>query len=315
MATFGGMRAARRLQALFVSGLFLLAGGAAAAAPQTVPPNVAIAWDAKKDSNPKTYVAGDLRITMASDKPEEGSNPAPTLTVLSSRFGRAVLTGENGFPDPAAQFSVVKLDPKADGPAVILTTYSGGAHCCTSILILDPMAGGWSKINGGEWNGGPALPPKDLDGDGTPDFLLDDENFLYAFACYACGYAPPKILDVIGGVWTDVSTAPRFAGVYEKDARRLKSGCAENGGQNGLCAAFVADEARLGRLDAAWAYMLAHYNKTDDWTLPTGCRVARGRRACPKDQVIVYKTYPEALRAFLIDTGYVAANDTAAAPH
>ena len=288
-----------------------------AAAPAPAHQGKAIAWDAKKDGDPKTYAVGGLRLTFASAKPaEEGDLPAPTLTIASPRFGKIAFTGQAGFENPQAQAAVVaRLDPKADGPAVVYTDYSGGAHCCTDITIFEPIGGRWRKINAGEWNGGPALPPKDLDGDGLADFFLDDENFLYAFACYACGAAPPKIMDVIGGVWTDVSTAPRFARVFEADAARLKDGCAGDGGQNGLCAAYAADMARLGRFTEGWTYVLAHYDRNDDWSWPDGCRVPRGHRACPKDQVIKYKTYPEALKAFLVGTGYITAAEAAAAPH
>ena len=44
---------------------------------------------------------------------------------------------------------------------------------------------------------------RDLDGDGLAELRLKDDRFLYAYECYACSYAPPLILSVLGlsGAW------------------------------------------------------------------------------------------------------------------
>jgi len=53
---------------------------------------------------------------------------------------------------------------------------------------------------------------------------------------------------------------------FRRDEAEMKKDCSggPGGGQNGSCAAYVAVAARAGDFAAAWAYMLAHYDKKDD---------------------------------------------------
>jgi hypothetical protein len=76
---------------------------------------------------------------------------------------------------------------------------------------------------------------------------------------------------------------------------------------NGACPAFVAAAARVGKLDEAWQQMLTAYDATVDWQLPTGCWIS-AEGGCPPDQQIVYKSYPEALQAFLVKYDYIPKN-------
>jgi hypothetical protein len=94
-----------------------------------------------------------------------------------------------------------------------------------------------------------------------------------------------------------------YRAVYEKDLAETKSDCQNH--QNGACAAFVADAARLGRFEEAWSIMLRNYNQSDTWELPSDCDVELKSGECPKGHEHKYDNYPAALRAFLARYGYI----------
>jgi hypothetical protein len=82
-----------------------------------------------------------------------------------------------------------------------------------------------------------------------------------------------------------------------------KEGC--GGGENAVCAGYVADGVRLGRFDEAWAFMLAHYNRKDDWDYPKRCTARIVEFQC-KGMEIMPADFPQSLKWFLEDNGYIA---------
>jgi hypothetical protein len=76
-------------------------------------------------------------------------------------------------------------------------------------------------------------------------------------------------------------------------------------GSNSACAAFVADAARVGRLEWAWSVMLQSYDRQASWPLPSGC--AAEAATCPAGQARRFSGYPAALEDFLRRSGYVRA--------
>ncbi len=70
----------------------------------------------------------------------------------------------------------------------------------------------------------------------------------------------------------------------------------------------MATEARLGAVEDAWAEMLRRYERSSDWGL-SECRAgftAEGRCRAPE---VRYPSFPDALRAFLLETGYLTPAD------
>jgi hypothetical protein len=145
--------------------------------------------------------------------------------------------------------------------------------------------------------------PVDIDGDGTADFVFIDNNFLCAFDSYAASWAPPKILNVIGGNVVDVSTSPKFHKVFADDMARVAVECAKK--QNGACASYVADGAGLGEFDTAWKFMLAHYDASAEWDYPTRCIGAMTSGGDCKGKELRARGFPQALRWFLEDNHYI----------
>lgn len=193
-------------------------------------------------------------------------------------------------------------------PVVMLQSFSGGAHCCNHVQLAGVSGGRLKVVDLGSWDGDQIALPVDLSGDGLADFVERDNAFLYAFAAYAMSAAPPKILNVTGGRVIDVSKKAAFRQLYLDEMAASGEICrtgAEGIDRNGACPSYVASAARVGRLDEAWAEMVRSYAADLDWELPSGC-VVRTSEQCPEGFRIVYKSYPEALLAFLKEHGYVA---------
>ena len=76
---------------------------------------------------------------------------------------------------------------------------------------------------------------------------------------------------------------------------------------NSACAAYVAAAGRAGSFRTAWAEMLTAYDRSSKDGLEAGCRIrlADGQ-SCPGSETI-YRSYPEALLAFLRERGFPTA--------
>ena len=257
-------------------------------------------WDAEKNGDPKTYDIGGLSLTLSSVKDQTVSFPVLTIRARDT-LPLVLREDDGGFAQ--ASFGVGRFDPKGDDRQVVFTYYTGGAHCCDAVVLAEHGKAGWKTVDLGQWDGGFASPPVDLDGDGAVDFVFVDQRFLYAFGCFACGHAPPQIMNVVGGEVRDVSTATGLRALFEKDMAEAREGCA--GGENAVCAGYVADGARLGRFNEAWTFMLAHYNRRDDWDYPKRCTGRIVAFQC-KGLEITPADFPQSLKWFLEDNNYIA---------
>ena len=194
------------------------------------------------------------------------------------------------FADPTP-LTVRDLD--ADGePEVILDTYSGGAHCCTSshVFRYSPAEDGYVERRF-DW-GNLSYTIRDLDRDGRPELRSGDDRFAYAFSCYACSFFPPRIFRLEDGGLVDVTR--EFAGIVRRDANRLwrqylRLRRDPESDLRGLLAAYAADRALLGELEAAWEQLLVSR--------------ARGELDGPQGWPAGNR-YLKELRRFLEQTGY-----------
>ena len=68
---------------------------------------------------------------------------------------------------------------------------------------------------------------------------------------------------------------------------------------NGILAGYVAQKILLGEYEQGWKFMLANYDRTSDW----GLTIYQEDREIGK-----YLDFPTALKAFLIQQGYLDKN-------
>lgn len=200
-----------------------------------------------------------------------------------------------------------RLSPGDSSPAIVIAGYTGGMHCCHTMQVVT-LSRGVEKIavlplRDGESEEGF---PRDLDGDGTADFLRPDGRFNYAFTAYAFSVAPPRYFNVIDGEARDVSTAPRYAPLYRKFAVAMRKECTSGqGNRAGTCVAYAAAMARLGEDEAGIAFAAAATERSD-W-YPYSCTVATDDEGvCPEGKEREFASFEEALRWFLADTGWTA---------
>ena len=269
------------------------------APPDTARQNVWIEWEAGQETN--TYRVGGFEVSFRAVV-TDGFNAARMR--ISTDEGLATeITGQGLSWRAQGRFAVIQLDENQSSRQVLFSSYSGGAHCCASLTLLEVSDDGWRRTELGTWDGDVPRLPRDLDGDGVREFTFVDQRFLYAFDSYAGSWAPTVIIAVNDGRMRDVSSERRFRAVYRRDLADMRNACVERA--NGACAAFVATAARVGELDEAWAVMLSSYDQTSDWTYPSACRV-RARSSCPSGAEVQFASFPESLHWFLGEYGYTA---------
>lgn len=263
-----------------------------------------VSWDAGDDPASKTYQFDDMVLTITSRQDAAG-DLVPVLSVHTGQGYRFELAGAAGRGPAAADFGVVQL-AQDEPPQIFFSSFTGGAHCCTRGELVVRTERGFSRVALGDWDHGLAF--RDIDGDSISEIVAADERFLYAFAPYAASVAPPKILALRNGAIVDVSADARFQDQFETALVSARQGCAEQ--NNGACAAYVAAAARLGRVDEAWAEMIRMFDPDDTWDYPTGCEQPVLNGACPSGSEIVHEHFPDALAAFLLETGYLSRSIT-----
>ena len=70
-----------------------------------------------------------------------------------------------------------------------------------------------------------------LDGDGSRDFVSQDDSVLYQFGSYASSYSPPRVFNIYKGALVDVSSEPGFRVLWERFAAKTKVACANRASQ------------------------------------------------------------------------------------
>lgn len=236
---------------------------------------------------------GNAGIAITMPAPE---STTPIIVTASAPGARPVslflnhVPGTHEFPP---SISMVEMDPSNNTPEFFVSRFSGGAHCCAQIHILDLMAGQWRILDGGSWNGDEII-PEDADGDGEQEIVHGDDRFLYRYSCYACAAPPMRVFKLIQGALADVTLSPLYRPRDERDLPDFQQGCANH--DNGACASYVAVASRLGRRDEAWRFMLDHYDRKSEWGLKD-CALRDDKGMCLAD--IQYKSYPDALAGFL----------------
>ena len=265
---------------------------------------------------PTTEFADDMREASVTDsgitarvfeERHPAVDPAQDVPVLQVSVGdRQVLEYvgvASGMDVPAAGASIAEIDPGNDSREVYFSSYSGGAHCCSQVVVADKTASGWIAIEIGSFDGdGDYL--QDLDNDGVAEIVTVDNGFLYAFDCYACSAAPLLIRGVRDGKLIDLTAEPRFQKNHRDWLRQLEQDVDPDRRWTspGFLAGWVAASARVGEGRAAFQQVLDHWDLAKDEGEEV-CLSGADLDACRTADKKVLK-FPDRLKLFLEQRGY-----------
>jgi hypothetical protein len=288
-------------------------GATGAAQAQRAPASRALGtqviWSFEKNPRPVQYRFGDVTLSVKPYKEAPGEESvAPEVTISAPGRAPVTMRGVEIWPSSGHHIGVGRLD-RAGNLFVELQSFTGGAHCCNEIkvAVIEPQQ--IRVVELGMWDGSPGDMPRDVDGDGTIDWVQADDSFLYSFASYAESAAPPQIINIVNGKPQDVSARASFRPVFQRALNRTRPHCLTRrraDSNNSACATYVAAAARIGQFDAAWARASRAYNDKQQWDYPTGCRVTPDpETGCPDSATISYGGFLPSLRAFLAEQGYI----------
>lgn len=239
---------------------------------------------------------------------ESGVNvlqPVAIVRVNGSEVGRLIGAEWHG---PAALVQIAEMDPSNPYPEVLLSSFTGGAHCCNQIQVLTSDRSGqtWREVTLGPFDGSDA-PAQDPLRNGRFLIVDVDNRFLYRFACYACSSAPARIWELQGDAFVDVSHRPEFKPIHRRNLQGMAEWFQQKDPQspNGFLAGYVANKALVGELYDGWDRMTQRHEASSKWGL-TECKGQLDDNGKCLGREIQYSSFPEALRAFLIDTGYLS---------
>lgn len=231
--------------------------------------------------------AGSLRATFTYG----GSFPIARHPLLTIRRSGAVvyrhavtssICANQCWPSIFVGYStlhVVTLN--SAGPDVVLSLYSGGAHCCFVDQVYAPSGTSFTKS---EYDfGDPGARVTVLRAGATPVFLSADDAFAYAFTDYAASGLPIKVLAFENNHFVNVTRD--YPTQIASDAKRWWSAFSSQRSSHyndsvGLFAAWAADEYLLGHAANANAVALAqaragHLNSGLSPVEPSGTRYVR----------------------------------------
>ena len=244
--------------------------------------------------------------TSVNENGSEITQPEAIIRVQGAEVGR--LIGANNWGDtPIALIQIAQMDPTNPYQEVLLSSFTGGAHCCNQIQVLTSDSSGlnWREVKLGPFDGA-TTKAQDLLRSGRFLIVDIDNRFLYRFACYACSTAPTRIWQLQGTQFVDVSRRSEFLLLHRRNLKRMSGWFSQdnNGSPNGFLAGYVANKALVGELYDGWKRMIKFYDPTSDWGLKECVDGIDNAGNC-NGREVVFTNYPEALKAFLINTGYI----------
>jgi hypothetical protein len=187
-------------------------------------------------------------------------------------------------------------DLDADGePEVWVDTYTGGAHCCWVSWIFRFADRRGSYVGAAHTWGNVAYRLENVDRTGPPEFVTSDDRFAYVFTSFAASVFPRRIWRLEGGRLVDVTKS--LPTLVERDRAKLWKAYLslrrERLDVRGVLAAWMADEALLGREDAGWKTLEKIRRRGELGPRPDLAGWPQGR------------SYLKTLKAFLRKLGYL----------
>ncbi|WP_165644294.1 serine protease [Oharaeibacter diazotrophicus] len=281
-----------------------------------MPPQPGVTATVKKDK-PSVARIGAFEVKLTRDRTKDGW----TARVVGTEGGKTLFDLKHRFEEAAdydSNLRLVELDRGNGHPEVMFDAFSGGAHCCTTTVVLSEASPGvWTMADLGQADSEPV--PDDVDGDGIAELVSGDDSFSYLFASYAESVRPPLIQKFGSGRLRNVTKDPAFRRRVVQDLRSLEFEARQDPEvwrNNGYLAGWVATKQLLGEGGEAWARMLPLYDRSSDWKVEI-CSDGRKVENCPEASRRKLD-FPDALRRHLVANGYgapegTASNSTAAA--
>ena len=114
------------------------------------------------------------------------SNYCSVLTI--DKGGNTTYTSECG----ERIMGIDAIDPDGNGKKIMLTNFTGGAHCCTFLTVYSFNSGKISLLDT-LFLGNGYYEIKDLNNDGKKELVCRDDAYAYAFTSYAGSFYPVEI--------------------------------------------------------------------------------------------------------------------------
>lgn len=275
-----------------------------------------------REQNPDggRLVAGGLRVDLSFRSEPDGYGGqwlVPQLLVRDDAAAGDLLTEPPLVAHEGRQsisgdglVQIVELDPGNSRPEVVFAQHSGGAHCCALLTVFRADdRGGWATLDVGAFDGPAFVATNPLPELGYV-LATRDNRFLGRFSSYVASSPPQQFLGLVDGEVADVSDQPDLRPLFLEDAGRYAEELtlrqnSSNGEINGLLAGYAASHARAGLIATAWPMVLDRYDRNSTLGLEE-CRGDYDSEGSCKGELLRYGSFPEALAAFLLHTGYVS---------
>jgi hypothetical protein len=270
-----------------------------------------VKWRAPARILAKAEFRGEKRVRVAHDglvvavewrKSASGENAPVMIGSIGAARVFETQPDESSALSPYGQIRLVRLDAASPRPSVVLTTWTGGAHCCMQTQVATQKAGGAWTIAQGLTLDGDGYVFEDVDGDGIAEMLSYDNSFLYAFSSYAGSFAPSRVSRLIDGEVRDVTRLPAFQPFLRQTVHALEFGRTdEQWRENGFLGGWVAAKSLIGEGRDAWARMEKLHQPRSDFA----------RELCPDgsmdncaDDAKKIVPFPTTLQDHLRENGY-----------
>lgn len=257
---------------------------------------VPMVWQGTEAQPPATCKVARLVI-----KDTTGSQPQ-TASFLLSPYGAD--TGVTHL-----QMALYRLDVSSAAPQVVISAYTGGAHCCEVASLFGRMPNGtWRETPLGQYDGDSLPPVVDAAQNGTAQLQQVDQSFLYTFASYAGSYAPLMLYRYQAGTLKNVTREAAYRPYLAQNLKEAQRGWVREGQSepNGFLAYYVATKANMGAFSEGWRYMLAHkHSKPDSMFGISPCNLKPSNTTnCTKAEQKPFP-FPKGLALFLAKSGYI----------
>ena len=183
------------------------------------------------------------KLTLRSQKQQWATTLKPAPGSFRNHYNPAEIEG----PSRVGGYLCLVSFAHGQLPPAVLTTYSGGAHCCTTVRLYDLATKRIRQLELGN------MDARIVIAGGRPLIAARDDAFSYEFTDFADSGAPIRLYEPSATGFRNVTR--RFPALVRADARWLWNLAAKRASKLGFYAAWAADEEMLGKDSYVWQTM------------------------------------------------------------